>query len=350
MLGPRTKSLLLTYALCAVLVLLVFKAESWFGFDAVPWLLALGLATYIGTSILWAVVADRKGGLSCVAFLLLFAPSAHASPERTTLDLLVKHAPPGRTAFSLEPAEDCFRKDSCEGGVFSDFYSAWMRRESAETATRRYERIAQALVGEARSLLCRDEAGQKVEGCVPYAGALTSKGKRRWDVLTLSVAGAAMAMLESGYREDVMVGRGAAKQPSSDGGRGRGPGGEGCLVQAHPLIAWRFADVDEDLRARAEAGNSDAREAVVQSLLGGDPDALARCWRTGLRMLVHARSYCAWASPKTEWDFAMFALYGTGTSCTSINEGKTTLRTRLFRKLLAEARATERARAREKQL
>ncbi len=29
-------------------------------------------------------------------------------------------------------------------------------------------------------------------------------------------------------------------------------------------------------------------------------------------MLVHARAYCAWASPETEWDFAMFALYGTG--------------------------------------
>ena len=67
-------------------------------------------------------------------------------------------------------------------------------------------------------------------------------------------------------------------------------------------------------------------------------ESLKRCWRTGLRMLVHARAYCAWASPTTEWDFAMFALYGTGTSCTSVNDGKTTMRTRLFRQLLAEAR------------
>ncbi len=252
--------------------------------------------------------------------------------------LLVQHAPPGNTAFSVEVVNDCNSAQVCEGARWSDFYSAWIRKETPETGAERYSSIAGALVETARELLCRNPDNSVMASCVPAEGALENKKKPRWDVLTLSVAGAAVAMLESGFREDVQVGRGSAKKPSTDGGRGRGPGGEGCLVQAHPLSAWRWADSDPELKDRASAGDRAAREEIIESLLGTDHEALKRCWRTGLRMLVHARAYCAWASPKTEWDFAMFALYGTGTSCTSVNDGKTTMRTRLFRQLLAEAR------------
>lgn len=260
--------------------------------------------------------------------------------------LLVQHAPPGNTAFSVEVANDCSSSNICEGARWSDFYSAWIRKESAERGAERYSSIAGALVDTARELLCQNPDNTTMSGCSPAQGALEGKKKLRWDVMTLSVAGAAVAMLESGFREDVQVGRGSAKKPSTDGGRGRGPGGEGCLVQAHPRSAWRFADTDPELRERAEAGDREAREAIVASLLGTDEEALKRCWRTGLRMLVHARAYCAWASPTTEWDFAMFSLYGTGTSCTSPNDGKTMLRTRLFRSLLGEAR--ERAKLQKK--
>ena len=74
------------------------------------------------------------------------------------------------------------------------------------------------------------------------------------------------------------------------------------------------------------------------SLLGTDEESLKRCWRTGLRMLIRARAYCAWAAPDTEWDYATVALFGSGTSCTSPNNGKTMVRVRYFRTLLAEVK------------
>jgi hypothetical protein len=255
------------------------------------------------------------------------------------LALLVQHAPPGQTALSVELARECTRAATCEDARWSNFYSGWVRRESAEAGAKRYQVIATALVETARELLCRDANDVAIPDCKIAKGALDPQSRRaRWDVTTLSVAGAAVAMLESGYREDVQVGRGSARKPSEDGGRGRGPGGEGCLIQAHPLSAWRFSDADAELREKAEKGDRAARVAIVETLLGSDPDALKRCWRTGLRMLIHSRAHCAWAAPDTDWDFATYSMYGTGTSCTSPNDGKTTMRTRLFRSLLSEAR------------
>ncbi len=253
--------------------------------------------------------------------------------------LLVQHAPPGQTAFSVEVASDCIKKETCEGARWSDFYSAWTRKESAEHGAKRYEAIATALVDSARELLCRTADDSVIKDCVVAQGVIDRQTKRpRWDVTTLSVMGAAVAMLESGYREDVQVGRGSARKPSSDGGRGRGPGGEGCLIQAHPHSAWRFSDATPELKKKAEKGDREARETIVEALLGSDQESLKRCWRTGLRMLIHSRAYCAWASPETDWDFATYAMYGTGNSCTSPNNGKTQMRTRLFRTILTEAK------------
>ena len=253
--------------------------------------------------------------------------------------LLVQHAPPGQTAFSVEVANECVKQETCEGARWSDFYSTWTRKESAEHGAKRYETIATTLVDTARELLCRAPDDSPLPDCVAAKGVFDPQTKRaRWDVTTLSVAGAAVAMLESGYREDVQVGRGSARKPSQDGGRGRGPGGEGCLIQAHPQSAWRFSDAPAELKQKAEKGDKEARTLIVESLLGIDPESLKRCWRTGLRMLIHSRAYCAWASPKTDWDFATYSMYGTGTSCTSPNDGKTTMRTRLFRTILTEAK------------
>jgi hypothetical protein len=230
------------------------------------------------------------------------------------------------------------REVPCEGARWSDFYGTWVRKESAATAEKRYELAAKTLVAEARQLLCVAGDGTKLEGCKPYPGAVTKAGKRVWSVTTLAMLMAAVATYESGWREDVFTGRGSARKPSNDGGRGRGGGGESCAAQIHPSSAWRFADADEKLRARAEAGDSDAREAVAQTLLGADEESLRRCWRTGLRMLIHARRVCSWKAPKTAYDFATVSLFGTGNSCVSPNNGKTMLRVRLFRAMVAEAR------------
>ena len=252
--------------------------------------------------------------------------------------MMLTHVPPGHTKFSVAVAAECSADvaQPCEGATWSSFYSAWVRKETAEQGAERYRVIAESLVRSAEKVICRTEHGEPIEGC-------NAISKKRWDVLTLSVAGAAVATLESGFREDVMVGRGWAKLASDDGGMGRGPGREGCALQIHPKVAWRFAEADRDLLARARSGNGEAQEAVVLSLLGSDPAALDHCWAVGLRMLVHSREHCAWAAPKEPWDQAMISLFGTGDSCTSTNRGKTMLRTRLFRTMLAEARAKRRA-------
>lgn len=268
---------------------------------------------------------------------------------RVLLTILLAQGSPGQTAFSVEAAADCApTAPACPNARWSDFYGTWVRKESAETAAKRYELAATTLVAEARQLLCVDAAGAKLEGCVPYPGVVAGK-RRRWDVVTLSSMGAAVAQLESGFREDVMVGRGWAKVPSQDGGRGRGPAGEVCFMQIHPSVAWRFADAPEDVRARAQAGDKGAREEIAKTLLGGDEAALRRCWRTGLRMLIHSRAYCDWwmADMKRRsdiderfhtWDTRTISLYGTGTSCTEVNSGKTGLRVAMFRKVLGAAR------------
>src|SRR5262245_10043314 len=117
--------------------------------------------------------------------------------------LLVQHAPPGNTAFSVEVVNDCKTAQVCEGARWSELYSAWIRKETAETGAERYSSIVGALIETAHELLCRNPDNSLMSACVPAEGALENKKKPRWDVLTLSVAGAAMAMLESGFREDV---------------------------------------------------------------------------------------------------------------------------------------------------
>ncbi len=245
--------------------------------------------------------------------------------------LLAAHGSPGATKFSIEVSPECA---TCK---LSTFYAAPVQQERRESALVRYREISSALVIAARQLLCLDEHDKKIAECVPYAGLYGIGGARYWSTLTLSTAGAAIGLIESGYREDVQVGRGKSGKPSDDGGEGRGPSGEACFVQAHPQSAWRFADgPDATTLERAGNGDPSAREAVVQTMLGRSPEALQACWRTGLRMLIHSRAYCQWwlganEQAKADGDFAMFSMYGTGNSCVSGNEGKTAIRTRQFR-------------------
>jgi hypothetical protein len=236
------------------------------------------------------------------------------TPASTILmALLVTQAPPGRSSFSVEPVAECAGKSECEGAKWSSFYQTWVRQESAETATKRYAVIAEAIAIETTAALCRDALGAKVVGCTPQQGA------KLWSWWGLVLTTAAVAIQESGLREDVQVGRGAAKKPSDDGGRGRGPGLERCLTQIHPTVR-----------------NDDA-------LLGTSLEANRECFRQAIGMLVHARRYCAWKSPKTDPVFAAVSLYGTGVSCTAPNFGKTKKRVDLAVKLMGQKQAKQRS-------
>ncbi len=260
------------------------------------------------------------------------------TPEILTA-ILMMHGSPGQTAFSVESADYCMRAfppaNCTEKTVWSEFYGGWVHKERRETAEKRIALASKTLIEEAQQLLCIAGDGTKLSSCEPYPGVINGK-LRRWNVDTLAGLGSAVAQLESGYREDVMVGRGWAKKPSDDGGRGRGPGWEGCLMQIHPSVAWRFADAEPLVRLRASRGDKAAREEIVQSLLGADEESLRHCWRTGLRMLIRSRAHCDWAAPKEPWDSATISMFGTGTSCTSPNNGKTNLRVRFFRTVIEE--------------
>jgi hypothetical protein len=257
--------------------------------------------------------------------------------QQIVLTLLISHTVPGHSVWSVEPACPA-EAQSCSGAVRSSHYGgAWVRQETRQHALERYETITQALDQSASELLCEGEAGPFGDECRPAPDAIDWRKRKRWSRLRLEVMAAALAIQESGLREDVQVGRGSSRHASDDGGRGRGPSGEGCLVQPHPASAWIFSEPSPD-RELARAGNPDARERLIRRLLGTDQDSTARCFMVGLRMLMHARAHCEWSDPTVDWDFATFSLYGTGTSCDSVNKGKTRARTELFRRMYEEAR------------
>lgn len=217
--------------------------------------------------------------------------------------LLVTTAPPGQTAYSVEVARDCAPDAAtCEGARRSNFYGSWVRQESEATGRARYGLIAEVIDSEARLALCIDDDGKQ-------------RCNNKWTHAGLVSVTTAIGTYESGWREDVAVGRGRSGKPSDDGGEGRGPGGERCLMQIHPTV------LDDD------------------ALLGLDALGLSRCFRQAMAMLIHARRYCSWKAPKVERTWAVVSLYGTGSSCDSANNGKTRLRVDLARKIYARLRA-----------
>ena len=213
---------------------------------------------------------------------------------------------PGGSSFSVEVATECAGQSACEGARWSDFYNAWVRRESEAAARSRFAEIATAIDRNARKVLCLDDTGKPT--------CEQSKAQKRWQLDELVALASGVAIAESGLREDVQVGRGASKKPSADGGRGRGPGMEACLMQIHPTVT------------------------SSAPLLGRDTEALDRCFSQGIGMLVHARQWCAGNAPHTDWMFATVSLYGTGKSCSSPNQGKTHVRVRYARQILAGMR------------
>lgn len=240
------------------------------------------------------------------------------------LSVLLSQTAPGGSPFSVEVAGDCRDAQACQDARWSSFYGTWVRQESRESAKSRYAEIVLAAVQAADELLCVSGDDEPLAGCVPYPGVRSRRGLR-WEREELSAMSLSVAIIESGLREDVQVGRGSARKPSDDGGRGRGPGREACLLQIHPTIAQRFADVP------------------LVRLLGRDEESLRQCFLTGMRMLIRARAFCAGQAPRAPWDWATMAMYGTGNSCTSANQGKTGIRANLYRRMIVQVRAKIRA-------
>lgn len=212
-----------------------------------------------------------------------------------------KAAPPGNSGWSVEhvPITECAaeRSSSCTRARWSSFYGGWVRRESKETGRERYRKAADALALELEG--SGDPAGE--------AGRVIG-----------------VAVNESGLREDIQFGRGRSgrtrktdKQFDDAGGQGRGPSNEACLMQILPSMAGPFGG--------------------TEALLGDSEDALRRCFRAGLAQLRYGRTKCPAAKriyrgpagPITVSElYATISRYGTGSSCTSSNLGKTEKRER----------------------
>lgn len=225
----------------------------------------------------------------------------------TLAAVLETQVPPGRPGYSVEPAPS---------GRYSSFYGTTVRRETAETARKRYADIAAEIVESADEILAET-------------------GSKKFTRVHLVALAAGVAIIESGLREDVQVGRGWAKKADDVGGRGRGPGQEACLAQIHPLSAWRFPepDVDPALLKRASKGEWRAQKAIADTLVGRDREALGRCFRTQARMLVHGAERCAGKSKVRDLTWGTIALYVSGSSCTTPQGGKTAARYRLANKI-----------------
>ncbi|MCK9567362.1 hypothetical protein M0R72_00245 [Candidatus Pacearchaeota archaeon] len=230
------------------------------------------------------------------------------------LQTILVVAPPGHSAFSVVPVE-C--GDSCSEYKWSTFYNSYVKKESVEEGKTRYEVIIGSIIKTAQKKLCLDDSLNKISDCT------RSKAFRGWTFVDLVSVVSASMIAESGLREDVEVGRGRSghtkkNDPLTDdaGGQGRGPGGEVCLVQIHPLVLAKF-------------------KIDPETFLGTSEEALENCFSFGMDMFSRSRNMCSWQASKTptlkhDWVFEMFSAYGTGSTCESANNGKTPYRRGLY--------------------
>jgi len=276
------------------------------------------------------------------------------------LALMLTNVPPGESHLSVEVMPECgSSRDAptcdvearvCDGrdpnrhGVlcgppfWSDWYEGWVRYERSSTAAERYIVLAQSMSRVAHELLCVEGDGVTVaEECTPIPWGYDRRAKRnRGTPRSLSISALAASLQESGFREDVRMGRGMARAGRSvDGGtgQGRGPGGEIGEMQVMPKMACRFgAWLSSNERKRC-LDEPAYREQVAMEMLGSSRGAVERALSVGMRMLAHSREHCRRTKridgDKTvfgSWYWAMYAYYGTGTSCLSSNVGQRTER------------------------
>jgi hypothetical protein len=227
--------------------------------------------------------------------------------------LALERGHPGQSPYSFESVPECgvdARNPSCEIRPLCNDSSpscrpprysvprgGWVRTETRETATRRFAKVARSLSDTAQRLVACDRSAREGR-CTPIG----------WpsDARSLSIAALTVVFYESGLREDVMFGHPPL---------GRGPAGEACLMQVALSDALSEAHwLTPDQRA-AIAPKPAAREAFARSLLGDSSAGLSRCFEVGMRLLARARRSCGGSGKP--WDIGMFAMYGTGKTCTA---------------------------------
>ncbi len=243
------------------------------------------------------------------------------------LALAVNHGHPGRSPYSAELMPECGRDKKqptcaiaplcpepapqCRRPRFSRARRAWVRMERKETAEKRFAGIAKALNKTAKKLTsCKEDDPR----CEPIDWPGTTK--------SLALATLAVALHESGLREDVQFGHPPL---------GRGPQGEACLVQVALSQAPRYASWLPETERQRIADSRSRREKLAKSLLGDSPKSLSRCFEVGMRMLARSRAACGRAG--VPWAFGMFSMYGGGKSCNVPPIGKT--RGKTFQRLTA---------------
>lgn len=237
-----------------------------------------------------------------------------ASTSATILAFWIAHGSIGNSPYSFEKVPECGTNPKepacelkpvctnphdfrCRPPRWSPARGAWVRVETREAAERRLEPMAAVLAETARYVTsCRHEDGSVEEDCTPVRWPRGRDQDRM-----LAYAAATVVMWESGLREDIQGGYPPA---------GRGPDGEGCVMQVMPAQVASFAPwMEEKPRTRAET------EEAVKSLIGFDHDSMRRCFSVGMRILARARSSCRGSG--MEWSYAMYSRYGTGNSCSS---------------------------------
>lgn len=223
----------------------------------------------------------------------------------------------GNSPYSFEPRFDCgtdpekatcsleprcaVQSWQCAPPRWSSARGAWVVPEGREAALRRYQNVAGSIARVAfLHARCKDQWGVVREDCQPSGWP---EGPE-----TLAMVGAVTAIFESGLREDIEHG-----YPPM----GRGPDGEGCLVQVMPAQLEQFATWipanERKLYAKSLAPSRRAiEERWIGQMLGDSPEALDRCFDVGFRMLAHARKAC---SRRGRWPFGMWSMYGTGNTC-----------------------------------
>lgn len=219
-----------------------------------------------------------------LVFLGVFvtAPSTELTEDQM-FERLVKLKPPGQSMYSVEPAlchgmktrKPREAQNALVRGetVASTFYGGCVKKETVETGRARYRVMARAM---SRALS-------------KYTG---DARRRRFAFL------AGIGVNESGFREDVMVGRGRHGRPSDDGGEGRGPSNEACVMQIHPKM-----------------GGGD-------HLLGTDEESLVRCFEKALTMIEDSIRWCGASSFER-----VVSYYATGQYC-NLQSDKVRIRAR----------------------